>query len=645
MNFIVCLFIFLCISHQGIVYAEIEGSQETCNIEDESIAVTTISNMNCFNCICKKGFVECEKQKCPSIEGCYVLERKQQMEECCQKCKGCIKNGVYHDSETEWIESTDPCKLLKCLAGIITEAVIHCYIPCENPTSISGQCCPTCSDCHINEKKIFKETRIISEKDPCVSCNCILGKLICIKRTCPVLNCPKSKIFNNFEDCCPKCLGTGKLMDPPKGACLLGTVIYQSGTYFNLSNCVYCNCKDSTIYCQKKSCPIMKCKREYQEILPGRCCAQCKNIQKHTNDNFVNEDESIEMNISGNGSENDDQWNKEDSIEKKITKEELENQSKCTHAEKIYKNGAIWNTTNCKICTCIQSKINCTTLMCPAISCRPNSVLKIPRGQCCPQCIESHGVCTVFGGMYFRTFDRKMYTFIGSCKYQLATDCESATFNIQLENIVLGNDATIKQVSLNIGHVKVDLQQNRNTKINNKIVDLPYHSKKKLDIFKNHENIIIISKLGIKINWYYKGFLEIIVSKNYRKKMCGLCGNFNSIIADDLTTQEGILVEDPAIFAQSWTVGDQFCLETRKYGIQDCNLRKNQRLCNYIKGSVFEKCLKKINVTSYYEKCLQDMCHCSPEDLQCHCESFTNYVRDCRRLGILLPRWRKSVGC
>jgi hypothetical protein len=170
-----------------------------------------------------------------------------------------------------------------------------------------------------------------------------------------------------------------------------------------------------------------------------------------------------------------------------------------------------------------------------------------------------------------------MYTFIGSCKYQLATDCNNGSFNIRLKNVALANNASIKRLSLNIGNIKVDLQQNRNTKVNDEIVDLPYRLKKKINIIEMNENIIISSKIGLKIIWSYMGFIEIIVSKSYQKKMCGLCGNFNSRTNDDLTTREGILVEDPAVFAQSWTVGNELCLETRNYGFQSCNSKINQR--------------------------------------------------------------------
>lgn len=33
----------------------------------------------------QNGFVECEQENCPSVDDCYMLERKNG---CCEKCKG-----------------------------------------------------------------------------------------------------------------------------------------------------------------------------------------------------------------------------------------------------------------------------------------------------------------------------------------------------------------------------------------------------------------------------------------------------------------------------------------------------------------------------------------------------------------------------
>lgn len=74
--------------------------------------------------------------------------------------KGCVRNGIYHESETEWTEGTEPCKIFTCKAGVITESRLHCYTPCSKPIPAApGQCCPVC----VGKYHVTGRTRTISQ--------------------------------------------------------------------------------------------------------------------------------------------------------------------------------------------------------------------------------------------------------------------------------------------------------------------------------------------------------------------------------------------------------------------------------------------------------------------------------------------------
>ncbi|CAB0035537.1 unnamed protein product [Trichogramma brassicae] len=613
--------------------------EEKCNIEGQPISVNDIPGMRCFDCTCKNGYVVCQKHQCEDIEGCYVLHQVNK-NDCCAPCKA--------------------------------------------------------KGCELQDQIIDTNTHLVTIDDPCVTCSCSMENINCTKRVCPVLNCPSSKIVHDRDECCPRCLGSGKYLDPPNGDCLLDMQVYRNGSHFILDDCTDCRCTDTVLHCSKQSCPVLRCKREHQTITPGYCCPQCKygtemNLRPKPNrvrvgttttttaktttpssnpnkqfsdshgiDQISNQHTNTLKDTKVFESEDyyDDYVESQNEYEdyaKPLAPSSSKRKANCVVDATVHKSGQIWNTTACQTCKCYDGKIDCKPLMCPAVTCPKNKQLRIPPDQCCPVCSsarepqaaqqEQARTCTVFGGSHFRSFDGKMYSFIGSCKYQLVGDCDSGTFNVRLKNSVVGNDASMKRISLRLAGARIDLQNNRNTKVNDRIVDLPYKLGKKLDIHETSDHIVIVnSNVGIKVLWDYVGFLEITASKDYRKKLCGLCGNYNSVPDDDLTTREGILVDDPATFAQSWST-DDVCHETRNYGIRGCDPKKDHRLCNYIKGPAFEKCSKRINVAPYYETCLRDMCQCQTDDLLCHCESFANYARDCRRLDILLPKWRKSVGC
>ncbi|XP_057336136.1 BMP-binding endothelial regulator protein isoform X1 [Microplitis mediator] len=587
------------------VSESIIGSRETCDIEGEDFTVDKIPNTRCFSCICKNGFVECLQQQCPSIEGCYTLLERHD-DECCHRCKGCVRNGVHHASGTEWTEPSDPCRILACKAGVITESKLRCYTPCKNPVPpAAGQCCPTCSGCFVNGQKVTADRTVTTTEDPCVTCRCNMGRLTCAKQACPVQHCPLSRIVHEPGECCPHCTGSGRYMSPPKGACMLSQAIYNSGSTFYVDQCTRCSCLNSTISCIKETCPVLECTAEHQVTLPGRCCPQCPVVGEET-------------------------------------------RASCLYGGHTYLDGESWKLDSCKACACMQGKVRCAMPMCQPINlpCPPNSRLEHPDGQCCPRCVESDGVCTVFGDPHYKTFDGKFFSFKGPCKYQLVSDCLGHTFSIRVTNDAKSSrsSAWTKTIALKMGDLRVNLGQRMRVKVNGMKIDVPYRLPNKLEINRTADSILVNTKIGIKILWDGIGFIEVSAPTSYRERLCGLCGNFNSMPKDDFTTRRGRLVQDPYPFGQSWAVGSKkSCGKPRVDRERRCRSRQDHRLCNRLRSQIFEPCHKKVNPTMYYKSCLQDMCECPTDN--CYCQSFIAYVRECQRLGIQLPHWRKSTRC
>ena len=72
--------------------------------------------------------------------------------------------------------------------------------------------------------------------------------------------------------------GIGKYINSPKGTCLFGASIYDSGTQITLDSCTSCSCSNSTLHCERQNCPVLRCKPEFQKTLRGRCCAECRKL-------------------------------------------------------------------------------------------------------------------------------------------------------------------------------------------------------------------------------------------------------------------------------------------------------------------------------------------------------------------------------
>lgn len=589
----------------------IRGSRETCDVEGDDITVDKILNTSCFRCICKNGFVECLKHQCPNTDGCYALLEPRD-DECCYKCTGCVQNGVHHASDTEWTEEKDPCHVYTCKGGVITKSKLECYTPCSKPKPAPpGQCCPVCDGCLMNGQKVTADRSVTTTEDPCVTCKCNNNKqLTCAKLACPILNCPNAKIVRDPGKCCPHCIGSAKFYAPPKGACMFGMYVLNSGTKYCTDSCTCCTCVNSTLSCVRDTCPVLECPSELQTTAPGRCCKQCPAVQ--------------------------------------------ESRASCSVGGRTYQDDENWQLDSCKTCICKQGKVRCAMLVCPPVSpCPPGSKLEHPEGQCCARCVESDGICKVFGDPHYRTFDGKFYTFKGACKYQLVTDCVGHTFSIRVTNDAKKTkySAWTKTIALKVGDLKVNLGQKMRVKVNGKRVTIPYRIEhKRLNINFTDDSVIVSTDIGIKVLWDGISVLEVSVPSSYRGRLCGLCGNFNSLPRDDFTSRHGKLLQDMQKFGHSWAViSKKTCENVRHSKVENidkekrCRGRKDHRLCTRLRSQIFDPCHRKVNPTMYYKACLQDMCECPTE--HCYCQSFTAYVHECKRLGIQLPHWRKSTKC
>ncbi|XP_033607716.1 BMP-binding endothelial regulator protein isoform X2 [Cryptotermes secundus] len=563
--------------------------------------------MKCFTCWCRKRQVECEPEKCPGNQGCYRLLNESK-DGCCRVCKGCIYEGVHHPSGSEWSDPSRPCTVMTCKAGVVTESEIQCYTPCRNPQPPApGQCCPTCPGCRINGQLVTENRDVGIPEDPCLKCRCKAGWITCSKQACPVLHCPQKNISRVPGECCKQCVGSRYLMEPPKGGCLLGFQVHLAGKAFRLDHCTQCSCLNATSICRRKACPVLECAPERQVSTPGDCCPHCPPI--------------------------------------------LESTTTCTIGGRTYEDGESWELDPCKTCVCQQGQVRCAMQMCPQknMVCPSNYKMVQRPGECCPRCVESDGICTVFGDPHYRTFDGKFYSFQGSCKYQLAADCLGHTFSIRVTNDARGTRTSswTKTVAIKVGEVKINLGQKMRLKVNGHKVTAPYRLEGKATINKTEDSLIVETHIGVKVLWDGSSFLEVSAPASYKGRLCGLCGNFNLAARDDFTTRRGRLVLDPDKFGTSWRVGGKRAC-ARPDGQSQCQHQgshksmENIRHCGPLQ-TVFSACHKTLNFMTYLQSCILDMCECPLR--RCYCESFTAYAHECMRLGVQLPDWRAATGC
>ncbi|XP_063216476.1 BMP-binding endothelial regulator protein [Bacillus rossius redtenbacheri] len=590
------------------------GSNQACTNEGQDWLLNMPSSCT-YTCKCKNGVVQCEKEQCVTEKGCFMLQDTGK-DSCCRVCKGCLVDGVARASDTQWQDPKDPCRVMSCKAGVLTESNLQCYTPCRNPVSPGpGQCCATCPGCWINGQDLRKGHEVTITEDPCVKCRCEQGRTACTKQACPVLHCPGDKVVTPPGECCPQCNGSRQSLEPPNGKCMVGYRIHRDAASFHVDQCTSCRCANGTSLCRRTTCPVLDCPLRGQ-VKTRHCCPHC---------------------------------------DQRLV-EEL--RATCSHGGRTYEEGDRWKINPCHSCTCVGGQPICYMERCPAQNqpCPPNHRWEQDPGQCCPRCVENDGVCTVFGDPHYRTFDGKFYSFQGSCKYLMAGDCEGRSFNIRVTNDAKSTKTSswTKTISMKVGSVKVNLLQKMRVKVNGKRVEAPYSLDGQLTINRTDDSLLVHTSLGVKVLWDGSSFLEVSAPTSYKGKLCGLCGNYNGLRKDDFTSRHGKVVASAERFGQAWRVGAKKACgrrhedarpERRCADRSTGRFNRDTKLCKRLRNfALFGSCHGRVNPALYIESCMVDMCECP--NARCYCDSFTAYAHECRRLGVKLSdEWRREAKC
>ncbi|XP_068596007.1 von Willebrand factor [Brachionichthys hirsutus] len=259
------------------------------------------------------------------------------------------------------------------------------------------------------------------------------------------------------------------------------------------------------------------------------------------------------------------------------------------------------------------------------------------------------GRCSLFARHHIHTFDGVLYEFPGDCSYLLAGECKHRSFTL-LGDFVNGRRTGL---TLFLGDAfELRLSVDGRLAQGDKRLALPYAS----------HSVFAGSELGNYKLWSEEfGFtatidsaanIAVTLTKHHANNTCGLCGNFNSMPADEYTAQEGFITEDSYDFANSWAVkgAGQSCQRVSNPG-QSCNSTKETSTilagCSVLQtSSVFLHCAHLVSPEAFLSLCQEEACHCDQRNGEdCYCPILLEYARTCQAHGTLLRGWPEESQC
>ncbi|XP_030269310.1 otogelin [Sparus aurata] len=270
---------------------------------------------------------------------------------------------------------------------------------------------------------------------------------------------------------------------------------------------------------------------------------------------------------------------------------------------------------------------------------------------------EREMTCRTWGQYNFETFDGLYYHFPGRCTYTLLRDCEETTqasIVVQVHNDPGCSSAPYtcqRSVSLFLpweGEVRLHAT---NVTFKGQSLQLPHHIH---DLQLEHisQYVLVTQQHGFTLAWEGRsGSVYIKLSPEFVGRTCGLCGNFNADVQDDLKTSYGVLTHDIEMFGNSWVEADPHearCPMVPSDFPSPCAaveahvLLKVEEVCAMLLDPPFQSCHDFVSPLSYMASCSNDLCMSGPSG-DVVCQVFSEYARACAHADHPLHDWRQHI--
>ncbi|XP_035991595.1 LOW QUALITY PROTEIN: otogelin [Fundulus heteroclitus] len=270
---------------------------------------------------------------------------------------------------------------------------------------------------------------------------------------------------------------------------------------------------------------------------------------------------------------------------------------------------------------------------------------------------EREMTCRTWGQYNFETFDGLYFYFPGRCTYTLLRDCEETTqasIVVQVHNDPNCSSAPYScQRSVSVflpweGEIRLHATS---ITFKGQSLQLPHHIHD-LQLQQISQYVLVTQQQGFTLAWEGRsGSVYIKLSPEFVGRTCGLCGNFNADVQDDLKTSYGVLTQDVEMFGNSWMEMEPHqdrCLLVPSAFSSPCArveaqiLLKVEEICAMLLDPPFQRCHDFVSPLPYMASCSNDLCMSGPSG-DVVCQVFSEYARACAHADHPLHNWRQHI--
>ncbi|CAN8190691.1 unnamed protein product [Coccothraustes coccothraustes] len=293
-------------------------------------------------------------------------------------------------------------------------------------------------------------------------------------------------------------------------------------------------------------------------------------------------------------------------------------------------------------------------MVCSALSCGEDEVCKTQDGQrgCYP---ASTAVCHIYGDPHYSTFDGKLHHFQGSCNYTVVTGCDNSSvgFSVTTRNKHRGSQSwtALNSVALSLEGLHIALREHKAVYVNGVEEILPCSPSMGVQVLSSGFYTMVMTDFGLRVKFDGNHRVEVTIPSTFGQKVCGMCGNYNGIAADDFQNPEGTMEPDSTSLGNSWEVSNNSSCSAGPLPTPACNetnkqLISSSHFCGLLTdpSGPFQVCHAVLSPSSYFDTCSYDLCELGP-DRRTLCKSLQSYADACQSLGVQIPVWRNATFC